>query len=64
MSKEGWMLRLYDKEVMGCTSCGELTGGDTTRIVYVWVVLKQTPEVGRKDEMDVWCEKCWEKEEE
>lgn len=57
-----YMLRLVDTEVMGCTECGDTTIGSNTAIKYVWVVTKQVPNLGGKDELDVYCPGCWEKE--
>ncbi len=62
--KLGKMLRLYDKEELACTNCGELTSGDNIVVRYVWVVDKVSPKVKEKDEVDVWCVNCWEREEE
>lgn len=57
-----WMLRLYDSEVLACKDCGELTHGANAVVMYVWVALKPDPKVEEKDEVDVYCAKCWEKE--
>jgi len=57
-----WMMRVYDGEKMGCTECGETMEGSNTTNKYVWVVLKERPEAEKKDELDVYCPGCWEKE--
>ena len=57
-----WILRLWAAEQLGCTNCGEITHGSNEVVVYVWVALKQEPKVEEKDEMDVYCPICWEKE--
>ena len=58
-----YMLRLYGEEKMGCVECGETTEGSSTTKRYVWVVTKPMEvKYGEKDELDVYCPGCWEKE--
>jgi len=58
-----YMLRLMDEEVLGCTNCGETTKGSNTDVRYVWAVVRLLPDLKMKDELDIYCPGCWEKEE-